>query len=58
MTDEALAAAAAELDIQSVEDADELALLAFSRIADGQSRGLFGTDTLEEMESGARSDCR
>lgn len=41
-----LAGAAAELDIQSIEDAGELAGLAFSRIADGQSRGLFGADTL------------
>lgn len=41
-----LATAAAELDIQSIEDAGELATLAFSRIADGQVRGLYAADTL------------
>jgi hypothetical protein len=41
-----LATAAAELDIQSIEDAGELAVLAFSRIAAGQARGLYATDTL------------
>ena len=41
-----LATAAAELDIQSIEDAGELAVLAFSRIAAGQGRGLYATDTL------------
>ena len=32
-----LAAAAAEIDIQAIEDAGELAMLAFSRIAEGQT---------------------
>jgi hypothetical protein len=41
-----LATAAAELDIQSMEDAGELAVLAFSRIAAGQARGLYAADTL------------
>jgi len=41
-----LATAAAELDIQSIEDAGELAVLAFSRIAAGQGRGLYAADTL------------
>jgi hypothetical protein len=41
-----LATAAAEVDIQAVEDAGELAVLAFSRIAGGQSRGLYAADTL------------
>lgn len=41
-----LATAAAELDIQSIEDAGELAILAFSRIAAGQTRGLYAADTL------------
>lgn len=41
-----LATAAAELDIQSIEDAGELAGLAFSRIAAGQGRGLYAADTL------------
>ncbi len=41
-----LATAAAELDIQSIEDAGELATLAFSRIAAGQVRGLYAADTL------------
>ena len=41
-----LATAAAEIDIQAIEDAGELAVLAFSRIANGQNRGLFGADTL------------
>ena len=41
-----LAAAAAEIDIQAIEDAGELAMLAFSRIAEGQNRGLYGADTL------------
>ena len=41
-----LATAAAELDIQSIEEAGELAVLAFSRIAAGQHRGLFATETL------------
>jgi hypothetical protein len=41
-----LATAAAELDIQSIEDAGELAVLAFSRIATGQGRGLYAADTL------------
>jgi hypothetical protein len=41
-----LATAAAELDIQAIEDAGELAVLAFTRIADGQNRGLYGADTL------------
>jgi hypothetical protein len=41
-----LATAAAELDIQAIEDAGELAVLAFSRIAAGQNRGLYAADTL------------
>ncbi|MFO0444252.1 MAG: ATP-binding protein [Betaproteobacteria bacterium] len=41
-----LATAAAELDIQSIEEAGELAVLAFSRIAAGQHRGLFAAETL------------
>lgn len=41
-----LATAAAELDIQSIEDAGELAVLAFSRIAAGQGRGLYAAETL------------
>ncbi len=41
-----LATAAAELDIQSIEDAGELAVLAFSRIAAGHNRGLYAADTL------------
>ena len=41
-----LATAAAELDIQAIEDAGELAVLAFSRIAGGQNRGLYAADTL------------
>jgi len=41
-----LATAAAELDIQSIEDAGDLAVLAFSRIAAGQARGLYAVDTL------------
>jgi hypothetical protein len=41
-----LATAAAELDIQSIQDAGELAVLAFSRIAAGQARGLYAADTL------------
>lgn len=41
-----LATAAAELDIQSIEEAGELAVLAFSRIAAGQARGLYAADTL------------
>lgn len=41
-----LATAVAELEIQSIEDAGELAVLAFSRIAAGQSRGLYAADTL------------
>lgn len=41
-----LATAAAELDIQSIEDAGQLAILAFSRIAAGQTRGLYAAETL------------
>lgn len=41
-----LAAATAEIEIQTVEDAGELAVLVFSRIAGGQSRGLYGADAL------------
>jgi len=41
-----IATVAAELDIQSIEDAGELAVLAFSRIAAGQGRGLYAADTL------------
>ena len=46
-----LATAAAELDIQSIEDAGELAVLAFSRIAAGHHRGLFATETLAAFSS-------
>ena len=41
-----LATAAAELDIQLIEDAGQLAVLAFSRIAAGQARGLYAAETL------------
>ena len=41
-----LATAAAEIEIQAIEDAGELAVLAFSRIAGGRDRGLFKMDTL------------
>ncbi|MFN7547391.1 MAG: ATP-binding protein [Pseudomonadota bacterium] len=41
-----IATVAAELDIQSIEDAGEVAVLAFSRIAAGQGRGLYAADTL------------
>jgi hypothetical protein len=41
-----LATAAAELDIQSIEDAGLLAVLAFSRIAAGRARGLYAAETL------------
>ena len=44
-----LATAVAELDIQSIEDAGELAVLAFSRIAAGQARGLYAADTLSSF---------
>lgn len=46
-----LATAAAELEIQSIEDAGELAVLAFSRIAAGQSRGLYASDTLASFSA-------
>lgn len=41
-----LATASAEIEIQAVEDAGPLAVLAFSRIAGGHSRGLFGAEAL------------
>lgn len=41
-----LATAAAELEIQAIEDAGELATLVFSRIAAGQVRGLYAAETL------------
>jgi hypothetical protein len=41
-----LASAAADIEIQAIENAGELAALVFSRIAGGQSRGLFGGETL------------
>lgn len=41
-----LTTAAAELDIQAIEDAGELAVLAFSRIATGRARGLYASETL------------
>ncbi|MEY4751438.1 MAG: hypothetical protein RIQ60_3652 [Pseudomonadota bacterium] len=41
-----LATAAAELDIQAIEDAGELATLAFSRIAAGHVRGFYAAETL------------
>lgn len=51
-----LATAAAELDIQSIEDAGELAVLAFSRIAAGQTRGLYATDTLASFSKSLGRD--
>jgi len=41
-----LATAAADIEIQTIEDAGELAVLAFSRIAGGRNRGLYAADTL------------
>lgn len=41
-----LASAAAELEIQSIEDAGEVAVLVFSRIAGGRNRGLYAAETL------------
>lgn len=41
-----IATTAADIEIQSIEDAGELAVLAFSRIASGRNRGLYATDTL------------
>ncbi|MCE2660958.1 MAG: ATP-binding protein [Rubrivivax sp.] len=46
-----LATAAAELDIQAIEDAGELAVLAFSRIAAGQVRGLYAAETLASFSA-------
>lgn len=46
-----LATAAAEIDIQSIEDAGELAVLAFSRIAAGQARGLYAAETLASFSA-------
>lgn len=51
-----LATAAAELDIQSIEDAGELAVLAFSRIAAGQARGLYAADTLASFSESLGRD--
>ena len=51
-----LATAAAELDIQSIEDAGELAVLAFSRIAAGQHRGLFAAETLAAFSTALGRD--
>jgi hypothetical protein len=44
-----LAASAAEIEIQAIEDAGELASLVYTRITGGQSRGLFGADTLTAL---------
>ncbi|MBU3694682.1 MAG: hypothetical protein FGM40_07640 [Rhodocyclaceae bacterium] len=41
-----LASSAADIEVQAIEDAGELAMLAFSRIADGQNRGLYSAETL------------
>lgn len=41
-----IATTAADIEVQSIEDAGELAVLAFSRIASGQNRGLYAADTL------------
>jgi hypothetical protein len=41
-----IATNAADIEIRTIEDAGELAVLAFSRIAGGQNRGLYATDTL------------
>ena len=41
-----IATTAADIEIQSIEDAGELAVLAFTRIASGRNRGLYATDTL------------
>ena len=46
-----LATAAAELDVQSIQDAGELAALVFSRIATGQARGLYAADTLASFSN-------
>jgi hypothetical protein len=51
-----LATAAAEIDIQAIEDAGELAVLAFSRIAGGQNRGFFGADTLAALSQELKRD--
>jgi hypothetical protein len=51
-----LATAAAEIDIQAIEDAGELAMLAFSRIAGGQNRGLYGADTLAAFSAALGRD--
>lgn len=41
-----IATNAADIEIRTIEDAGELAVLAFSRIAGGQNRGLYAADTL------------
>lgn len=46
-----LVTAAAELDIQAIEDAGELATLVFSRIAAGQVRGLYAAETLASFSA-------
>lgn len=46
-----LATAAAELEIQAIEDAGELATLVFSRIAAGQVRGLYAAETLASFSA-------
>lgn len=51
-----LASAAAELDIQSIEDAGELAALAFSRIVAGQARGLYAAETLAAFGESLRRE--
>jgi hypothetical protein len=41
-----IATTAADIEIQTIEDAGELAVLAFSRIAGGRNRGLYAAETL------------
>jgi hypothetical protein len=51
-----LATAVAELDIQAIEDAGELAVLVFSRIATGQARGFYAADTLASFSQALRRE--
>jgi hypothetical protein len=51
-----LATAAAELDIQAIEDAGELAVLVFSQIATGQARELYAADTLASFSQALRRE--
>lgn len=46
-----LATAAAEIDLQALEEAGELARLVFSRIAGGQNQGLYAADTLAALSA-------